>query len=102
MNEIVGNAVDIPGDAYRIDKTENQHHPKRHARKKIKHPEKVNAMQNGGGNRERVPARMRKDLGMSRGALDSREFVRRQWHGGQKTILVYSTRPVQNIEAGTA
>ncbi len=44
VNEIVGNAVDVPGDADGIDKTQNEHHPKRHARKKIKHPEEVNAM----------------------------------------------------------
>ena len=44
VNEIVRDAVDIPGNAYRIDETENEHHPKRYAREKIKHPEEVNAM----------------------------------------------------------
>ena len=44
VNEVVGDAVDVPGNAYRIDETENQHRPKRYARNKIKHPEKVNAM----------------------------------------------------------
>ena len=86
MNEIVGNAVDVPGNAHRIDETENQHHPERYARKKVKHPEKVNAVQNGGGNWEHVPARVRKDPGISRGALDCSEFARRQWHGSQQTI----------------
>ena len=60
MNEIVGNAVDVPGDADGIDKTQNEHHPKRHARKKIKHPEEVNTVQEGGGNWDRVPARVSK------------------------------------------
>jgi hypothetical protein len=44
VNEIVRYAVDVPGDAHRIDETENQHHPKRYAWEKIKHPEEVNAM----------------------------------------------------------
>ena len=61
MNEIVRDAVDVPRNAHRIDKTENQHHPKRNAREKIKHPEEVNAVQNRGGNRNRVPARVRED-----------------------------------------
>jgi hypothetical protein len=41
VNEVVGNAVDVPGNADRIDKTENEHDPKGDAREKIKHAEEV-------------------------------------------------------------
>ena len=78
MNEIVRDAVDVPRNAHRIDKTENEHHPKRNAREKIKYPEEVNAVQNRGGNRNRVPARVRKDPGISSGALDRGQFAQRQ------------------------
>jgi hypothetical protein len=44
MNEIVRYAVDIPGNAHRIDETKDEHHPKRDARKKIEHAEEVSAM----------------------------------------------------------
>ena len=44
MNEVVGNAVDVPGNADRVDKTENEHDPKRNAGKKIKHAEEVSAV----------------------------------------------------------
>ena len=81
MNEIVRDAVDVPRNAYRIDKTENEHHPQRQAREKIKHPEKVNTVHQGGGNRQRVPARVRKDLGISRRPLYRSQFARRHWHG---------------------
>ena len=44
VNEIVRNAVDVPGDAHRIDQTENEHDPNRDTRKKIKHAEEVHAV----------------------------------------------------------
>jgi len=44
VNEIVRDAVDVPGNADRIDETENEHHPKRHPRKKIKQAEEVSAV----------------------------------------------------------
>jgi hypothetical protein len=43
-------------------------------------------VQEGGGNRNRVPARVREDPRISRGALDGSEFAGRQWHGSQQTI----------------
>src|SRR5437763_12526765 len=75
VNEVVGNTVDVPGNADRIDKTENEHDPKRDARKKIKHAEEVSAVEKGCGNGDRVPPRMRKDSGIGRGALDNYEFI---------------------------
>ena len=44
MNEIVRDAVDVPGNADRIDKTENEHGPKREAWKKKEHAEEVSAV----------------------------------------------------------
>ncbi len=44
MNEVVGNTVDVPGNADRIDKTENEHDPKRDARKKKERAEEVSAV----------------------------------------------------------
>jgi hypothetical protein len=46
VNEVVRNAVDVPRNADRINKTENQHDPERDAREKIKHAEEVDAVQN--------------------------------------------------------
>ena len=67
MNEIVGNAVDVPGNADRVDQTEDEHHPKRDAWKKAEHAEEVSAMKKSGENRDRVPPRVNKDPGVSRG-----------------------------------
>src|SRR5206468_5394110 len=75
VNEVVGNTVDVPGNADRIDKTENEHDPKRDARKKKKHAEEVGAVEKGCGNGDRVPPRVRKDSGVRCGALDNYEFA---------------------------
>ena len=75
MDEVVGDPVDVPGNAYRIDETENYHGPKRHARKKIKHPEEVSAVNKGGRDWDRVPARMRKDPGVRPRAFDTYEVA---------------------------
>jgi hypothetical protein len=75
VNEVVGNAVDVPGNAYRVDKTENEHHPKRNALKKIKHAEEVGAVEKGSGNRDCVPPRVRKDPGVRRWTFDNYEFA---------------------------
>jgi len=40
----VGNAVDVPGNAHRVDKTENEHDPQRNAQEKIEHAEEVSAV----------------------------------------------------------
>ena len=75
MNEIVGNTVDVPGNADRIDQTENEHDPKRDARKQVKHAEEVSAVEKGGSNRDCVPPRVGKDSGVRCGALDNYEFT---------------------------
>ena len=75
MNEVVGYAVDIPGNAYRIHKAKDEHHPKRHARKKIKHAEEVDAVKKGGSDWDRVPACVRKDPGVRPGAFDIYELA---------------------------
>jgi hypothetical protein len=44
VNEIVRYAVDVPGNADRIDEAKDQHDPKRETREKVEHAEEVNAM----------------------------------------------------------
>jgi len=34
VNEVVGNAVDIPRNAHRVDETEDEHDPERHPAEK--------------------------------------------------------------------
>ena len=75
MNEVVGNAIDVPRNTYRIDETENQHHPKRHARKKMEHTEEVRAVEKGGEDGNRVPPCVSKDLGVRRRAFHNYEFA---------------------------
>ncbi len=75
MNEIVRDAVDVPGNADRVDKTENEHDPKGDARKKIEHAEEVGAVEKGSGNRDCVPPRVRKDPGVRRWTFDNYEFA---------------------------
>jgi hypothetical protein len=70
VNEVVRNAVDVPGNADRVDKTENDHDPKGDSREKIGHSKKVRAVQNSGGNRDDVPARVGKDPGIRPGKFD--------------------------------
>ena len=70
VNEIVRDAVDIPGNAYRIDESQNHHDPKRNTREKIKHPEEVNAVQERGDKWYRIPARVGQDPGIRPGAFD--------------------------------
>ena len=76
MNEVVGNAVDVPGNAHGIDETEDQHHPERHAWEKIKHAEKISAVQSGCGDRNCIPSCVRKNLGIRLRTVDGDEFVR--------------------------
>ena len=70
MNEIVGNAVDVPRNADGINKTENEHDPEWDAREKVEHSEEVNAVQNTGRDRDNVPACVREDLGIRLRTLD--------------------------------
>jgi hypothetical protein len=64
VNEIVGDAVDVPGDADRIKKAEDQHHPERHAREKEEHPEEIGAVEKRGGDGDDVPAGKREHPGV--------------------------------------
>src|SRR5437867_11032717 len=75
VNEVVGYAVDVPGNANGINKPKDEHHPKRYAWKKIKHAEEVSAVEKAGSNRNRVPARVRKDPGVRPGAFDTYELA---------------------------
>ena len=76
MNEVVGNAVDVPGNAHGIDETENQHHPERLAWEKIKHAEEISAVQNARCDRNYIPSCVRKNLGIRLRTFDGDEFVR--------------------------
>ena len=80
MDKVVRNAVDVPRNADRINKTEKQHHPEWDAREKIKHAEEVNAVQNGCRDRDDVPAGVRKNPGICLRTLDRDRFTRRSWH----------------------
>src|SRR5262245_1375280 len=80
VNEVVGNAVDVPGDADRISKTEDQHHPERHAREKVKHAEEVDTVQDARCHGNRVPSRVCKDPGICLRTLDRDQITRRSWH----------------------
>ena len=75
VNEIVRHAIDVPGNAYRIDETENYHDPKRRARKKIKHAEEINAVEQARRDWDCVPACMGKDPGVRLGAFYIHELV---------------------------
>src|SRR5881392_3646616 len=86
----MGNAVDVPRDADRIDKTEDQHDPERDAREKIKHPEEVNAVQNACRDWDNVPACVRKDSGICLWTLDGDQFSRRSSHRVQERVLEYT------------
>ena len=80
MNEVVGYAVNVPRNADRINKTENQHDPERDAREKVKHAEEVAAVQNACRERDDVPACVRKDPGICLRTLDRDQITRRSWH----------------------
>ena len=90
MNEVVGYAVDVPRNADRINKTENQHDPERHAREKVKHAEEVDAVQNARRDRDNVPACVRKESGICLRTLDRDQFIRSSWHCVQGRLLEYT------------
>jgi len=62
MNEVVGHAVDVPGNADRVDEAEDEHDPEREAQKKVEHPEEVGAVQNARRGGNDVPPRVGKDF----------------------------------------
>jgi len=91
VNEVVRNAVDVPRNADRINETENQHHPERHAWEKIKHPEEVSAVENGRCDRDNVPACVRKDPGICLRPIDWNEFSR-SWHSFRSRLGIHNIR----------
>src|ERR1700738_3717657 len=64
VNEVVGNAVDVPGDADGIKKDEDQDHPQRDAREKEEHPEEIGAMEKRGRDGDNIPAGKRENPGI--------------------------------------
>ncbi|MDT4967829.1 MAG: hypothetical protein QOJ64_2566 [Acidobacteriota bacterium] len=62
VNEVVRDAVDVPGDADRIDEPEDQHDPERRVREQEEHPEEVGEVEQLGEHRDDVPAGEREDL----------------------------------------
>ena len=90
MNEVVGNAVDVPRNADRITQTENQHDPEWHTGEKIKHAEEVNAVDNACRDWDNVPACVRKDSGICLWTLDGDQFSRRSSHRVQERVLEYT------------
>jgi len=76
----MGNAVDVPRNADRINKTKDQHEPERDAREKVKHAEEVDAVQNACRDRDDVPACVRKNPGICLWTLDRDQITRRSSH----------------------
>ena len=74
-NEVMGNPVDVPGNADRINESENEHDPERDARKKIEHAEEVSGVQKSGGNWDCIPPCVRKHPRIGRWAFDNYEFA---------------------------
>ena len=62
MDEVVGDAVDVPGNAHRIDEADWKHCPQRPDLEKVEHSKEVGAMQERGRYRNNVPARVGKQL----------------------------------------
>src|SRR5437879_13865699 len=83
-------AVDVPRNADRINKTENQHDPKRDTREKVKHAEEVDAVQNACRDRDDVPACVRKDPGICLRTLDCDQITGGSWHCVQERALEYT------------
>src|SRR5215831_4905633 len=73
VNEVVRNAVDVPRNADRINKTKNQHDPERHTSEKIKHPEEVSTVQHSCCDRNDVPPCVREDPGICLRPIDWNE-----------------------------
>src|SRR4051794_19656396 len=44
VNEVMRDAIDVPGDANGIDEAQDQHEPHRRSREKVEHSKKVGAM----------------------------------------------------------
>src|SRR5213075_2002691 len=65
VNEVVRDAVDVPGNADRINEAEDQHYPERRVREEEEHSEKVSEMEQLGPDRNDVPAGERENLGIS-------------------------------------
>ncbi len=74
MNEVVRDAVDVPRDANRVDETEEEHDPKRRARKQEEHPEEIGAVQKRSADWDYIPAGVGKNFGIGFQSL-SRDIV---------------------------
>ncbi len=74
MNEVVRDAVDVPRDANRVNETEEEHDPKRRARKKEEHPEEIGAVQKRSAHWDYIPAGVGKNFGIGFQSL-SRDIV---------------------------
>src|SRR5438046_3201472 len=82
VDEIVGDAVDVPRNAYRIDEPENEHAPERDTRKQVEHSEKIGALQNASQDRDCVPASVGKDFGIGRRSFNYDNVFR--FHGSRR------------------
>src|SRR5207248_10063346 len=87
---IMGNAVYVPRNDDRVDKTEDQHDRAWHTGKEIKHAEGVNAVENACRDWNNVPACVRKDSGICLCTLDGDQFTRRSSHCVQERVLEYT------------
>src|SRR5207249_1360027 len=86
----MGYAVNVPRNADRINKTENQHDPERDAREKVKHAEEVGAVHNARRDGNGVPPRVRENPGIRLRTLDGYGFTRRSRHCVQEPFLEYT------------
>src|SRR5690348_3202209 len=61
VNEVMRDAVDVPGDADRINEAKDEHDPERHSGEQPEHAEEVSAVHQSGDNRDRIPASIGED-----------------------------------------
>ena len=64
MNEVVGDAVDVPGNADGVDESENEHDPKRYPGEQTEHPKKERAVSKACQHRNGVPPGKGKNSGV--------------------------------------
>src|SRR2546430_16484185 len=66
MNEIVANTVDVRVDHQRVNESENQHHPEWCMGVEEEQTQEIGEMKKSRRSRDRVPARVREELGVCR------------------------------------
>ena len=74
MNEIVRDAVDVPGDRDRVEQSQRDHQPERRPRKKVKEQEKVGAVENSQGDGNNIQPGMGEEFRVGGDSFNSDEI----------------------------